>query len=379
MQKLTLSRPIKIAALCIIAAAVCAVTAMLIRDVEPYATYQQPWLSNNDLSIQAIDSQYYGEIESELRRALKEVEQPKERAILAGMHWLLGFADDDANFTDVFTDLVLALHELTYTKLSSIRAELGRELVVISLLRALPKLNELFEPTEAGRWDFISLLPMLNDYPELEPGYHEFYQKWFSGLRDTSYQHPDGSFADALQAQDYAVIGDYLIDVSFLHYYLQQVSNSSLRLPPDTFPELLQQLTQFDYALPPPEQVDDYFDLAYLATHVILVKTNYGELELTKDDPNTERVAQYFDKTYRRVRFELGDLDLLAEYLQCLRLLSGSAQDPRIPELEAFILSLQRSDGSWGRRDDFSGDPYEQFHPTWAVLSALNEESSGMQ
>jgi len=70
------------------------------------------------------------------------------------------------------------------------------------------------------------------------------------------------------------------------------------------------------------------------------------------------------------VRNRVNDLDLLCEYLYCFRQF-GQASAGFLKEGEGYVLSLQRADGSWGKADDFAGDPYDQLHPTWTAITLL--------
>ncbi|TQV88715.1 DUF6895 family protein [Aliikangiella coralliicola] len=346
---------------------------------DPYRNYRSWQFSDlinaQSVSIKPIQLNHNQNIEKRIRDALSHDLPHKEAAILSGLHWLLQFIDQDTNFNDVFSDFIILAHELSRTDIRSHQAEIAGQLLKQSLQRGQEHLDLLFPDDEEGRWDFIGLLPIIANSPEFQEPYFKFYQQQYGELPISPYRSGDMDFQQAVTNSDYEVIGDYLIDTSFLHYYLKQMSEHAsntniLRLPEDNFLMYLKSFESFDYNLDHPVESDEFSDLAYLATHVVLVLTNYGEFEISPS-LNNSKVNDYIEQTYPLVRHQLSDLDLLAEYLQCLKILNNE-DDKKIALAEQFLLSLQRKDGSWGTMSDFNGEPYIVFHPTWAVLTALN-------
>lgn len=315
--------------------------------------------------------------QSNLQQVLVELEQLNSRQrsltqldeVLAGLHWLIVFIDDSQHFQDLFSDFIIFSEELSRNSSYPQLAEIGSRLLVDSLQRAQVDLEIIFPADEDGLWDFIGILPIVAQVPEVKNTYLQFYEKRFSHLAKQAYQSEEMTFQQAIKQKNFHVIGDYLIDTSFLHYYQPTQNDLAIPLPPDTFQEHMQSFEKFDYPIELNSQSAAFSDLAYLATHVVLVMTNYGALPISTDI-NSQKVSDYINTTFPIVRFQLSDLDLLAEYLQSLKILQP-ADDPRIKMTESFILSLQRSDGSWGTAEDFAGEPYDAFHPTWAVLTAL--------
>src|SRR6185436_2404269 len=111
--------------------------------------------------------------------------------------------------------------------------------------------------------------------------------------------------------------------------------------PKDSFPEYLKAFEKFIYQ---DHQIEDprFRDLGYLATHIPLVLTNYGEYELN-NSMNAKNAKAYIESSFEKTR-QLGDFDLFAEYIQSLKMFNP--KDRRIKDLERFIYSLQRPDGS---------------------------------
>jgi hypothetical protein len=86
------------------------------------------------------------------------------------------------------------------------------------------------------------------------------------------------------------------------------------------------------------------------------------------------KAAHYIQESFSKV-YNLGYIDLLAEYIQCLKIIQPLIKNStkEISKYEQFLLDQQRSDGSWGNDRSDNGDPYTVFHPTWAVLTAINQ------
>jgi hypothetical protein len=337
----------------------------------PFYDYKP--IFSDELSIQPISLKHNQTLEKNIRKKLLLPLLEKEKRILSGLHWLLKFIDDDQRFNDVFTDFIILANELKRGSRAH-QSEIATQLLKNCLKRAIPKLKQLFPADEEGRWDFIGILPILSKSTEFRSTYYAFYKQNFSTNKIPNYyEHHELSFNDAVNQSNFEVMGDYLIDISFLHYFIKSDTKNTLKLPANRFKHYLAQFESFNYNLELDKNSDSYSEQAYLATHIPLVLTNYGEFKIPSGI-NTDKVKNYIDKTYHSIRYSVNDLDLLAEYLQCLKMLAKSNSDERIPELERLFFSLQRSNGSWGKQTDFDGDAYNMFHPTWAVLTALNHE-----
>lgn len=339
---------------------------------DPYRHYKS--LLPQSIELNSVQLRHHQPNLLQINTAFKSIKPQQKQIdkldeILAGLHWLVVFIDDDERFVDLFSDFVIFSHELSRNKNYPVLSEIGEHLLTRCLQRAQYDLDKIFSSDPAGLWDFIGILPIVAEVPELREVYFQFYRSRFAKLPKQAYQSEGLAFNEAVASNNYQVIGDYLIDTSFLHYYLLKSDKPPIILPPDDFRVHMKAFEVFEYPMALDSHSDAFSELAYLATHVVLVMTNYGELNL-KADVNSDKVSHFLDASYAEVRFELNDLDLLAEYLQSLKILN-SRQDSRIIETESFILSLQRSNGSWGTQADFAGDPYEAFHPTWAVLTAL--------
>ncbi len=336
------------------------------RKIDPFSAYKDE--SSFSKSLETTLLLNYAPEEKLIIEKLKLELSPRERSIIAGIHWLVRFADKEENLEQIFSYFILFLHEM----MASDKREHQREVAQIILKKTLAigqkKLSSFYKKDESGRWEFIGILPILAHHREFEATYFKFYQEYFSQIVPP-YQSNDMTMSEAIKQNNYTVIGDYLIYGSFLHYYLLKAKQSAIVLPNNQFEEYLKELERFEYKKDYDYHSIEFRDLAYLATHVVLVLTNYGEFPLEKS-LNSKKAESFIDFTFKNVRYHVGDLDLLSEYVQCLKILKPL--DPRISPAEKFIFSLQRQNGSWGRGEDFFSSPYNAFHPSWAALTALN-------
>ena len=74
------------------------------------------------------------------------------------------------------------------------------------------------------------------------------------------------------------------------------------------------------------------------------------------------------------------DIDGVAEIVDCLRGAGlTEASDPMVCEGTAFLLSLQRRNGSWPAvlpgepQPEASMDAYHRIHPTWVAMQSLRD------
>ena len=152
-------------------------------------------------------------------------------------------------------------------------------------------------------------------YPKFEAAYRDFYHPQFS-FNDEGF-----NFQKALDSKSYQEMYEHLVYTSFLHYYLAKAKTPISRLPADSFLEDLKKLEQFEYKQDYAVKSDEFVQLGYLATHVLLVLTNYGQMAI-KDGVNTRKAADYIIATFGKVRDQLGYLDLFAEYIQGLKIVN---------------------------------------------------------
>lgn len=332
---------------------------------DPFFAYRAPLKK-----VESESLKHFQAVDEVIKNALSLELSPRERAIILGMRFVIRFADKDVNFKFIFPSYLLLLHEMTSSEDRKYQREIAQMAVRASLLRAQKILPELYLKNESGRWQLIGILHILLKYPEYKTSFFDFFRERFGNYPATYTQNEGISFSTAIKTRRYKILGDYLINSSFLHYYLAKINEPELVLPQDLFPRYLREFEQFDYDVTHPISDNQFIDSGFLATHVVLILTNYGEFAI-KDDSNMRKAQAYLEATLNQVQHDLGYLDLLAEYVQCLKILNPG-KDPRILDLEKLLLGLQRPDGSWSSWQDFKSNPYDAFHPTWSVLTAIN-------
>lgn len=333
---------------------------------DPFGRYKN--FVKKPLDIMPQNLTHYGAEEKLIRDKLKLDLSPRERSMLAGLHWLIVFADNDKNFDFIFPDFILLLNTLSNSKDRIHQQEIVDLISQSSLKRAQKKMSSLFEKNEESRGVFIGILQLIHRHPQFKEEFFQFYKNRFGPILDTTYEKDEQQFIAAVQEPSYGVLFGYLVNATFLHYYLGKDKNSDVALPPDRLPQYLKQFENFEYV--DEQDPKEFRALGYLVTHVVYALTNYGEFDIKKD-VNQSKAQVYIESSLEKTR-QFGDFDLLAEYVQCLKLFSPNA-DSRVPELEQFIYSLQRPDGSWGSEEDFKTDSYTAIHPTGAALMALNQ------
>jgi hypothetical protein len=341
---------------------------------DTFASYRM--LIKKPLSIKKRDLVHYAEEEALIREQLAFNLTHKERVILGGIHWLLDFIDKDKNFDSVFPDFMLLMQVLSHSGDRQHQQQIVLSVILKSFERAKNKLSFLFDSDQDSQFEFIRMLYMLVPYPALKDHYFRFYQEHFKNSLQKPYNVDSVSFADALKDNNFQVIFAYLVQTSFLHYYLEKDYNQKALLPPDDFPRLLNALQNFYVQNDLSVNSRAFRELGYLMTHVPLVLTNYGEFPI-KEDINKQKAERYIEETLDKVRNQLGDFDLLAEYVQCLKIFNPHG-NAKIRAMEQFIYELQRSDGSWGRTIDFSTNAYTAIHPTGAALMAINQGNADL-
>lgn len=332
---------------------------------DPFSAYKD--FIKKPLAIKSKKLKHFGEEEQLIREKLKLDISQRERSILAGLHWIIVFADDEKNFKALFPDFMLLMDKMANSGDRIHQKEVAQAIIRKGFSRAYGLLTEWFDNSENAGWSFIGLFPLLINYPDLAKDYFAYYKKQWPDM-SSKQSPPVKDFTDAMEDNNYKGLFDILVFTSFPHYYLKKAHNSPVSLPVDKFPQYLKAFEQFTY---PEHQKEDpqFRNLGYLATHVPLVLTNYGEYAL-KQSLNAQKAQAYIESSFEKAR-QLGDFDLFAEYIQCLKIFN--AQDPRIKELEKFIYSFQRPDGSWGSHKDFTTNAYTAIHPSGAALMALNQ------
>ena len=111
---------------------------------------------------------------------------------------------------------------------------------------------------------------------------------------------------------------------------------------------------------------DHFWQECYLVTHIIFTLSNWGELSL---DAKLFVHEYEFIKRIISIHLEQNDVHLVAECLECLKILGDDDNDPKVREAMEWLLAAQDvNDGSW---DPVDASPYDKFHATMCACQTL--------
>ncbi|HAA59067.1 MAG TPA: hypothetical protein DCE42_30210 [Myxococcales bacterium] len=131
---------------------------------------------------------------------------------------------------------------------------------------------------------------------------------------------------------------------------------------------LLRQRTYLSFDQDKDPDKENAEDSAYLATHVVFVMNNYGQLRLPPSA--LPKVYPYVRRNFH-VGLQNKDVELLAEFLDVLRTVGfDETNDKMVAQGTAFLLRTQKQDGSWGDWEQ-EKDPYDALHYTWCGVLGL--------
>ena len=111
---------------------------------------------------------------------------------------------------------------------------------------------------------------------------------------------------------------------------------------------------------------EEYNDQCYLVTHVVFVLSNWGELAL---DKNMFPHEYFFIVRNLPIHLHTGDIHLVSEFLECLRIFGTKDSNDKIQEGISFLLDSQAKDGSWDSGK--ASDAYTAYHATMCACQAM--------
>ena len=132
-------------------------------------------------------------------------------------------------------------------------------------------------------------------------------------------------FNKGIKELDYYALGTVLIDTSFYHYYKNNFPNVDVDLPVNDFPAYLDRLCGMRYDHSFSDNVEAYTDQSYFVTHIVFAAMHYGNAPI----PNSllmNEVRAYLEREFDTVRYDANDIDLLAEFVHCLKALGQPGQ-----------------------------------------------------
>jgi len=309
--------------------------------------------SDRQAAIQALDREAAGNSGNE-----------RYRALVRGLRWCAAFNENDQRFDFTFSNYLTMLDELTLTRLHPALEQIVHGLIVQEFARAVPRLQKLFPADADGYGDFISILPVAYHHQVPIGPLQRFAGRHFAGIA-----LPDRlqEFHRAAKERNYDALTTLIVEATFIDLADRMGASADFRMPPNNYQTFLEEAAEIPFVHGPGE--DGYGDQNYYATHLVLALNHYGYHPLPVSAAD-DHVFRYLSGHYNAVRNQADDLDLLCEYLYCLRTFARE-NGGSVAEGERHVLSRQNADGSWGTADDFNGDPYDQLHPTWTAITLL--------
>jgi len=112
----------------------------------------------------------------------------------------------------------------------------------------------------------------------------------------------------------------------------------------------------------------DFWDAAYAVTHVVYTLNDYDRYRLR---PAWLPREFAFLKANVEGAVADDDVEMVGEFLDCLKCFGVGAESRLVREATDFLLARQNADGSWGETD--TDDTYANYHVTLAAASGLTE------
>jgi hypothetical protein len=230
--------------------------------------------------------------------------------------------------------------------------------------RALPKMSRLINANDIGYARFIYILPALYHHRVPVQPFREFADKYFAEL-----EYPDQLkiFRRLAKKRDYDNMTSIVSETAALDMAYSWKADRDFKLPPNIYETVIKEA--MDVPLPVKYGNNNYNDQNYFVTHLVMALNHYGHRPLPPSAIG-DKLFFYMIGQYKTVRYKSDYIDMLCEYLYCLRMY-GLRNVKFMNEDEKYIISLQRPDGSWGEADDPDDSPYHLFHPTWTVITML--------
>ena len=112
----------------------------------------------------------------------------------------------------------------------------------------------------------------------------------------------------------------------------------------------------------------EFHDAVYAVTHVVYSLNGYGRYQLS---PRWLPAEYSFLKRNLTRAISMDDPETMGEFMDALKSFGLGEDSPLIRKGVDFLLSTQKSDGSWGDGD--AEDIYQRYHPTWTAVDGLRE------
>jgi len=306
------------------------------------------------------------EIQYEIINYLKKNISIQEKSILKGLLWSEKYVQKNEHFDYIFSDYLVMLNELYKSQYEFVR-EISEKLIYYNLKRGSTRLKNMFENSVSDKWDFISVIPIVLRFKREVEIYSSFYRNNFPETFNNKSYHKY-SFNEALAKVNHDELGNYIIDMVFVDMIKQK--EILFPMPKNSLKIYMEKLKNISFKY---TQLDLYHDQNYFITHIVLVESHYGDRSINANDPLIIRIKKYFKKHFINIRYKVDDIDLLGEVIHCWKICKMKRTE-RFNEAMQYLVKKQNPNGSWYDVKDADDDdsPYDVFHPTWAVITALS-------
>ncbi len=285
-------------------------------------------------------------------------------AVIKGLLWLLDFVQDEKNFRFIFTNYIPMLFEISIINNDPVIQNVTKRLIKNESLRGSVYIDSIYDKNNTE--DIILMIGILQQLSFPHKKYLDHYNK---NLTVFDGEKSKADFDRAAKSLDYDKMTDGLCEYSHFRFAYKGTKNDALRLPPDYRGALLEKCasTPFVYTI---RNASRYHDQNYFATHVVFFMAGYGASRVP-DSPYARKLKKYLADNFNSVRTQTDDLDLLGEYVECMKIL-GLGEKAEVNEALDYIVSQQNPNGSWVRETEGDPDPYDLFHPSWTSITALH-------
>jgi hypothetical protein len=286
-------------------------------------------------------------------------------SVLKGLRWCVIFFDNDKHFNATFYNYLIMLDELSVRNSQPKLSLIVHDLILNEFDRVAPRLSRLLTADVDGYETLISLLPIIYHHKVPIAPFKQFADEYFNGI---SYPDQLKEFRRSVKKLDYSGLTNLISNAACLDMAYSWKAEKNFRLPPNYYEILLKESLDIPFLSTPKD--DNYDDQNYFATHLIFALNHYGQRPYTPSELG-DKLFFYLIGQYMIVRHQSDNLDIMCEYLYCLRQF-GLQNAEFIIRGEKYVVSLQRPDGAWGQIDNPDDSPYHRMHPTWTAISMLN-------
>ena len=304
----------------------------------------------------------------QIQEELDACSDPRVRAVLRGMMWLLKQMSSVSAYHSFFIGYLWMFYEFRLSKCNPVIVDIATKVLKLELDGAQFRLKKMFKPNIDDKWCFMSLIPILSEVQADAQEYAKFYRSFFP----RSLEYFDVQFHEHARLDDFEGLVEVLMDYCFIE--MARHGNRHLRLfrlPESRFSRYLRVIRQYDVRVLESSVTndDEQFELDYQVTHLVMCRLGYGSRVLARATNFDTQLAAYMARHESRILNESEDVDLIAELAYCY--LHLNIRKSWVKKAVNSILADQNADGSWGTEEEMRLEMYGRMHATWTAVTAL--------